>query len=432
LKEVLEEVCTGIASDTDVDEALRDVEVDSDTQGVAGQPPIVETIFKKIDASAVFVADMTFVGARTDGRSTPNPNVLIEYGWALRGLGHPRVICVMNTAYGAPTSESLPFDLRHVRWPIGFNLPDGASREQRAQQRRELVAALKGAIRLSLATIATAPIEPSHGFPAAEPMDGLARFRRKGEPLGFEDDPLFGSGKEVLLSPGPAMWLRVMPVTNPGRLWPPHQLKEAARQNGAGLMPLAASAGGYDYVRAEDGFGIFRAIPQGAQNAQPGSIEISSLAFAFETGEIWSIDSDWLGDDTKRFHFVEDDFAIGLRGHARFLQGLGILPPFRWLAGITGTKGRYFVYPVRPGHIRIHPGLGPRCAADSIEAEGQYDGTQNVTAALLPFFKKIFEKCGLPRPDYLPQWRIMTDWRVLLPFKKARPKSAVERLYCVA
>jgi hypothetical protein len=393
LKEVLEEVCTGIASDTDVDEALRDVEVDSDTQGVAGQPPIVETIFKKIDASAVFVADMTFVGTRTDGRSTPNPNVLIEYGWALRGLGHARVICVMNTAYGVPTSESLPFDLSHVRWPIRFNLPDGAGREHRAQQRLELVAALNEAIRLSLATLPTAPVETSRGFPASEPKDGPARFRRKGEAVGFDDSP-FGPGKDVFLSPGPAMWLRVMPVIDPGKLWPPHQLKQAAMQNNAGLMPLAATAGGYSYVRAVDGFGIFRSIPH-------ESNEISSLVFAFETGEIWSIDSDWLAYDKKRFHFVEDDFVRGLRDYTRFLKGLGISSPYRWVAGIAGTKGRHFDYPVRSGYVR--DGLGPRCAADSIEAEGQYDSVQNVTTALLPFFKKIFDMCGLPRPDYLPQ-----------------------------
>jgi hypothetical protein len=46
LKDILEEICKGIASDTDVAEALREIGADSETQGVAGQPPIVETIFK--------------------------------------------------------------------------------------------------------------------------------------------------------------------------------------------------------------------------------------------------------------------------------------------------------------------------------------------------------------------------------------------------
>src|SRR5258708_6997668 len=84
LKNVLEEVCAAITADTELDEALRDVEVDTDTKGVAGQPPIAETIFRKIDSAGVFIADMTFTGTRLDGRPTPNPNVLIEYGWALK------------------------------------------------------------------------------------------------------------------------------------------------------------------------------------------------------------------------------------------------------------------------------------------------------------------------------------------------------------
>jgi hypothetical protein len=38
----------------------------------------VDTIFRKIDGTAIFVPDLTFVGKRADGRPTPNPNVLIE------------------------------------------------------------------------------------------------------------------------------------------------------------------------------------------------------------------------------------------------------------------------------------------------------------------------------------------------------------------
>src|SRR5215831_5744216 len=81
VRSILEEVCGHIASDATVDEAQREIEVDSDTQGEAGQPPITETIFKKIDAAAIFIADMTFVSSRTSAKGlTPNPNVLIEYG----------------------------------------------------------------------------------------------------------------------------------------------------------------------------------------------------------------------------------------------------------------------------------------------------------------------------------------------------------------
>src|SRR4051794_22073396 len=80
----LDRALTRIGEDTEIEEAARELELDKDTKGVPGSPPIVETIFRKIDQAVAFVPDLTFVGQRIDGRPTPNPNVLVEYGWALR------------------------------------------------------------------------------------------------------------------------------------------------------------------------------------------------------------------------------------------------------------------------------------------------------------------------------------------------------------
>jgi hypothetical protein len=158
VRKALEDACANIVGDASVDEAYRDLEVDSDTQGIAGQPAIVETIFKKIDAAKVFVADMTFVAKRSDGGTSPNPNVLIEYGWALKSLTHQRIICVMNTARGKPSHDTLPFDLRHVRWPRCYELNETAPPEIRAEQRRALTAQLTKDIRACLDSLS--PAEP--------------------------------------------------------------------------------------------------------------------------------------------------------------------------------------------------------------------------------------------------------------------------------
>src|SRR5580658_3386196 len=104
IERTLERVVGRIGDDITLEEAVRNVEVDRDTKNVPGSPPIVETIFGKIDKAAVFVPDLTFVGIRADGRPTPNPNVLIEYGWALKSLGHGRIVPVMNTAFGIPNA----------------------------------------------------------------------------------------------------------------------------------------------------------------------------------------------------------------------------------------------------------------------------------------------------------------------------------------
>jgi hypothetical protein len=121
-----------LAEDAVIKRAIRDegMMVDRDTQGVSGVPPIVDTIFDKIDSATIFVPDLTFVGKRMDRRPTPNPNVLLEYGWALKALRYPRIVPVMNVAFGEPTGVTMPFDMRHLRHPkCTYCLPKGASLE---------------------------------------------------------------------------------------------------------------------------------------------------------------------------------------------------------------------------------------------------------------------------------------------------------------
>ena len=78
---------------------------------------------------------MTFVGkslpelAVKRDRLIPNPNVLVEHGYALSRRTFSRVISVMNTAYGDCDEATLPFDLRHMRWPITYKLSTGNPKE---------------------------------------------------------------------------------------------------------------------------------------------------------------------------------------------------------------------------------------------------------------------------------------------------------------
>lgn len=119
--------------------------LDRDTQGQAGSPNIAETIFRKIDHSAVFVADVSIIGtAGDDHRPTPNPNVLVELGYALKRLGDERVLLVVNIAFGK--AELLPFDLR-TRRIVAYNMPkDGERGDERRNLARTLVDALKATL----------------------------------------------------------------------------------------------------------------------------------------------------------------------------------------------------------------------------------------------------------------------------------------------
>src|SRR5262249_1853279 len=118
IKDAVESAIKTIRADAEVDLAPS---LDHDTKGVPGIPDIPSTICDKIDRCGIFLADMTFAGTTApdgekDQKYLPNPNVLIELGYALARLGPSRIIYVMNTAFGPP--GELPFDIRVRRHPI--------------------------------------------------------------------------------------------------------------------------------------------------------------------------------------------------------------------------------------------------------------------------------------------------------------------------
>ena len=167
----LEDAIAALNADARVDDADRDDEdgavLDQDTAGVPGSPPIVETIFGKIDRAAAFVSDLTYVAQRKDGRGSPNPNVLFEHGWAWKSLSWRAVISVMNIAHGDPRTSPLPFDLQHSRGPIFFDCPDDADFDRRRAERATLARALVPRLRdilgdevLRAARVSPPPIEP--------------------------------------------------------------------------------------------------------------------------------------------------------------------------------------------------------------------------------------------------------------------------------
>ncbi len=95
--------------------------IDRDTKDETGTPDIVNTIFKKIDISKIFIADISIINTESSRKKTPNPNVLIELGYAVRSLGWDKVICLYNLDYGC--IEDLPFDLRQRR-PLTYSLKE--------------------------------------------------------------------------------------------------------------------------------------------------------------------------------------------------------------------------------------------------------------------------------------------------------------------
>lgn len=140
IQAALTKAASEIASDGSID--VEPV-VDRDTDGEPGAPDIAATIFEKISKSDAVVCDVSVVTPSGQRRQSPNPNVLVELGYAVGVLGWRRVILVVNTAYGPV--ESLPFDLRTHRILAYESRPDDTSR---SGPRKELQRRLEGAIRL--------------------------------------------------------------------------------------------------------------------------------------------------------------------------------------------------------------------------------------------------------------------------------------------
>ena len=135
--------------------------LDKDTKDIPGMPDIANTILEKIKSSSAFLADLTFIGKdvirdEKDAKLLPNPNVLLELGYAIAHLGWERIICVMNTNYGG--QDELPFDLKHRRWPLFFSLSPEAKPDERKTVKAKIIKDLEGAI----SSIAKLPPRRTH------------------------------------------------------------------------------------------------------------------------------------------------------------------------------------------------------------------------------------------------------------------------------
>ena len=401
IERALEAAVGRISQDATVEEATRELSIDRDTRGVPGSPPIVETIFKKIDRAAIFVPDLTFVAQRHDGRPSPNPNVLIEYGWALKTLGHSRILPVMNIAYGAPTSGNMPFDLAHLRHPITYACPEGASDDDRKAARIALAKDLENGIRTYVQSeeFLTSSLKAAEPRPFArrEPRNGQGRFRSAGEPLGTSDGPFGITVKEIRLADGTAMWLRVMPSVEPERLWYVTELEAATspQRGGKLLLPLTHRHSSYDFIRAEDGFGCY--------GIQKDEALTSATTFVFTTGEVWGIDSAVLdlGDMHERrvIPNVADVFSSALTEYSEFLSRLGVTGPFKWIAGMENLKGRSLAIIPPPQGALTFPIQGS-CVTDVVAAEGIHANGDPPLSSLHPFFALLYDRCGIRLPEW--------------------------------
>jgi hypothetical protein len=387
----------------DVQQAVRDgeLEVDRDTQGVAGTPPIAEVIFQKIGKCSVFVPDFTFSAKSGKGRLVPNPNVLIEYGWAVRDIGYDRMLPVMNTAFGAPEGN-LPFDMRHLRHPITYDLGAGTPAEESARVGDLLAKELAEAIELILKAhgprgdAAPAPEPPS--FPPQPATLGPSQFWGQMEPFAtLQNDSTVGFRFD---DHAERLFLRVIPTTPIDRIKPAEAMRLVAAQGRLDVMSNDARSANL----ARNRFGVAMCAYELLETDPKWGI-VTNASQLFLTRELWGLDA-WTINSKRlkekanvKFGYFpsvvfERAFVKTLANYLDFAnRTLKVPPPLKFIAGATNVEGYRMSRPDAEGYFD----------GNSVERNIVYEGeirdySENPTNILRPFFESVWETCGLERP----------------------------------
>ncbi len=400
LESVLKESIEEVATDMEFTKAERGetIELDMDTKGIPGSPPIAEVIFNKISNCAVFVPDLSFVRATKDGqdcRFFSNSNVLIEYGYALSAVGYLRIVPIMNTAYGEVSMKSLPFNMRHFRHPIEYWLAEDATKEEKDKVKQKLIKEVSVAI-LEVLKQGTKPAPASHE-PRPSTTDP-STFLQEGETLPLLSSYSGCSGDINLQIPkNQHMYLRIMPTNTTAPL--------SSRKRAYDLLLKSnVEHFGYKYhnsrYRGRNEYGAFAVDHEGSN--------ICGLTQLFLNNELWGIDCHWLDKEKCMKHaavgflpssLIEEAFTPMLAAYLScYRDSLELKPPIKLMAGMTGVKG--YQLAASQQDMLSNDGLGGHVVSENIEFECTIkDLDAEPTSILRPFFERVWEECGHTRPD---------------------------------
>ena len=119
--------------------------LEKDTANCSGTPDIPNSIFPKIlNDTDILISDISITNSGYSGKKSPNPNVLIELGYAAAAINWENIICIFNKSYG--NYPDLPFDIR-ARKPIEYDLSCNTTFGQIESVKVELTKSIKNAIR---------------------------------------------------------------------------------------------------------------------------------------------------------------------------------------------------------------------------------------------------------------------------------------------
>lgn len=129
---------------------LKDIEfiILEGVRGEPGSPQVASKITdERIPNSDIFIADLSvvnhinwfkkFIRKIVNDKFKPfqNNNVINEHGVANNAIGLEKMIGVLNSEYGSPNEnpENIPFDLRHIRFPIEYKYSEKTKDKDKMQ-----------------------------------------------------------------------------------------------------------------------------------------------------------------------------------------------------------------------------------------------------------------------------------------------------------
>jgi hypothetical protein len=359
-------------------------------------PPIAQAIFNKISNCGIFVPDLSFVGSTPNNRKIPNPNVLIEYGWALKEVGYSRIVPIMNTAFGGPDSDDLPFDMRHLRNPIQYSLQLDHSADQKAEEKGKLIKKLITALNtiLESGVLELKKQEDTYVFPETHPTISPSTFFDSDEEVG--DIGRWNTGNDPLVIPETQhLFLRLIPTYPVESFRSAKAATDAVREGG--LRPFVSRSSGWSPGRNKYGGFV----------ADHNNNRINGISQLFKNKELWGIDTLSIDEERLRswssvdFGYIpsgafESLYAEMLGNFLAFAKNTLLLPPpLKFVAGMTNVRGYKMALPsgffdkfggeIMEDHI-IYTDLVPDLEVDP-------------ATFLRPFFEYVWEELGLDRPD---------------------------------
>jgi hypothetical protein len=334
IRDALSEAVDAAGKELGLEDAERP-ELDHDTKDAPGMTEIARTILDKISRSAVFVADLTPIGKTEAGKALPNPNVLIELGWALKELGPDRIIGALNTA-GGFTADDLPFDIRHRRAML-YELPDGAEKKTKDAAKKKLIGDLTAALRTNLGQYVEdkAAAQDIQGVPA-KPDNPSIWATAKDQ---LEHNDAFGRGhKNTIAMPDcPRGYIRIIPSGWKTR--PPSVSEIAALRDDGAVSPSSQGCRDGDFGACEEGYVRYWLTGK----TPDGKPETRNVAMYFdETGEFWVLHGNAIGVGTKGSTLyvapLIDGWSKALKSTFKVYKRFGALPVCKVEAGLVGVR----------------------------------------------------------------------------------------------